>query len=376
MAGFSTVPALLPVLQSAWHLTASEAGILGGSYFAGYILTVSWFSVLTDRLDARKIFTLGACLSGAGSLGFAILAQGFWSACLCQAVAGAGLAGTYMPGLRTLTDRVPTTHQSRFIAFYTSTFGIGTSLSYAASGWIAAQWGWPAAFLNAGIQPLLAGILVWAGVGSRTPPPHPHRSMLRAQWQAMQDSRVRFYVWGYAAHCWELFGFRAWVVAMLTYAGTQGHLPVSAATLAALINLVGIPASIFGNEAATRGNRQRHIFRVMVISGGLAWLSGGVAAYPLVLILVLPFYFWSVMADSAALTAGLVASAPSHSRGAALAVYSFAGFGGGLMAPIAAGWILGQCGGQESPWAWLLAWGSLGVWGLVHALRNRYSVQQ
>ena len=379
MAGFSTVPALLPALQAEWHLSAGEAGALGGSYFAGYILAISWLSSLTDRIDARKVFILGAITSGAGSLGFAFLSHGLWSACLLQAFVGAGLAGTYMPGLRALTDRIETGLQPRFIAFYTSTFGIGASLSYAGAGWIASQWSWQTAFWIAGMQPLLSGLLIWRFIEAKHPEIRPRRSLLLAQWLALKDSRIRHYILGYAAHCWELFGFRAWIVALLTYSGTQGHLPLSAPTLAALVNLVGIPASILGNESATRGDRQRHIIRVMLLSGLLAWAAGVAASTPWLLILILPFYFGAVMADSAALTAGLVASTNTHERGAAMAVYSLGGFGAGLLAPLSIGLILDFCGGQDHAFAWLLACGCLGIWGLLHALHTwhgRASTQQ
>jgi hypothetical protein len=33
-------------------------------------------------------------------------------------VSGAGLAGTYMPGLRLLADRIGGSRQSRYVAFY------------------------------------------------------------------------------------------------------------------------------------------------------------------------------------------------------------------------------------------------------------------
>lgn len=370
MAGFSTVPALLPELQTEWQLSAGEAGALGGSYFAGYILAISWLSSLTDRIDARKVFILGTLMSGVGSLGFSFLAHGLWSACLFQALVGAGLAGTYMPGLRALTDRIESGLQPRFIAFYTSTFGIGASLSYAGAGWIASQWNWHVAFWIAGLQPLLSGALIWRYISEMHPATRPRRSLLHAQWQAFKDGKIRHYVLGYAAHCWELFGFRAWIVALLTYSGTQGHLPLSAPTLAALVNLVGIPASILGNESATRGNRRRHVIRVMLLSGVLAWLSGFAAPHPWLLILILPFYFGAVMADSAALTAGLVASTSVHERGAAMAVYSLGGFGAGLLAPLSIGFILDFCGGQDHASAWLLACGCLGIWGLLHALHT------
>ena len=39
-------------------------------------------------------------MTAAGAIGFALWANGVWSAAMFQMVAGAGLAGTYMPGSR------------------------------------------------------------------------------------------------------------------------------------------------------------------------------------------------------------------------------------------------------------------------------------
>ena len=58
----------------------------------------------------------------------------FWSAFIFRIVAGIALAGTYMPGLKLLSDHLSQMtggkDQSRAIAFYTSSFCIGTALSF------------------------------------------------------------------------------------------------------------------------------------------------------------------------------------------------------------------------------------------------------
>ena len=59
--------------------------------------------------------------------------------------------------------------------------------------------------------------------------------------------------------------------------------------------------------------------------------------------------------------AGLVAAVPQPRRGAAMAIYSFAGFGAGFIAPLAFGAVLDTCGGKDAPLAWMLAFGSLGI---------------
>src|SRR5205807_461302 len=75
------------------------------------------------------------------------------------------IAGTYMPGLRLLSDRVSGPQQSRSIAFYTASFGIGTALSLALAGTVAPRAGWKASFLVSAIGPLIAGALVLVLVG-------------------------------------------------------------------------------------------------------------------------------------------------------------------------------------------------------------------
>jgi len=78
-----------------------------------------------------------------------------------------------------------------------------------------------------------------------------------------------------------------------------------------------------------------------------------------------------VMADSASLTSGLVQESDPAQRGAAMALYSLAGFGAGFVAPVVFGLVLDSTGGEGSPLAWTMAMGALGVGGLVWALRLR-----
>ncbi|GIK45804.1 MAG: MFS transporter [Burkholderiales bacterium] len=364
MTGFSTYPALLEPLREAWGLSGTEAGFIGGVFFGGYMIAVPLLSGLTDRIDARRVYA-GACLlSALGTAGFGLLAQDVWSAGLCQALAGAGLAGTYMPGLKALTDRVEGPLQSRFIAFYTSSFGIGASASLLAGGWLAGHLGWEWTFILCGAGPLAAAVLALRGLRPAAAHPLPQAKGPLIDLRLLTSSRATLgYVLGYAAHSWELFGLRAWMVAFIAFAYTQSPegTPLWApATAAAAINLLGIPASIFGNEVAGRIGRRRAIAGVMGASAALAGLAGflGPLAAGLALALV-ALHFVFVMADSAALTAGLVAAAPPGKRGATLAVYSFFGFGGGFLGPLAFGWVFDLAGGGRL--AWGLAYASLGA---------------
>ena len=90
-----------------------------------------------------------------------------------------------------------------------------------------------------------------------------------------------------------------------------------------------------------------------------AALAGGVATG--LLGFALHFGMTLIMADSSALTAGVVTRADERIRGATMAVHSMLGFGTGFVAPLVFGVVLDLAGGNLSPLAWGLAFMSLGA---------------
>ena len=369
MTGFATVAALLPLLITTWRMSNSEAGAISGMYYAGYMVAVPWLTGLTDRVDARRVYLLACGLSSSAALGFAVLADGFGSALALQALAGAGLAGTYMPGLKILSDHIEGSHQSRWVAVYTSTFGLGAALSLWMAGAIAERVEWRWAFAAAGMGPVAAGSLVFLRLPARRPRPTAGNTSALFDFRSVFHNRAATgYILAYAAHCWELFGFRSWIVAFFAFAGTiratAEPMLASAATLAAAINLMGPAASILGNEIAARFGRPRVVLAIMSLSGALAFLVGFSASLPGAFVFALAcVYFLAIMGDSAALTAGLLASAQPQQRGAAMAVHSFLGFGAAFVAPFVFGVVLDFAGGNRSVFAWGMAFASLGLGG-------------
>ena len=129
MTGFATYTTLLPALQREWGLSNSEAGLISGIYYAGYVAATPILTSLTDRVDARRVYLLSCVLSLVGAAGFALFAGGLWSALFFQFLIGAGLGGSYMPGLKMLADQLEGAVQSRAVGFYTASFGIGSTFS-------------------------------------------------------------------------------------------------------------------------------------------------------------------------------------------------------------------------------------------------------
>ena len=367
MLGFSTYPALLPELQGEWRISNAEAGIIGSFFFAGYIASVSAWTALTDRIDGRYVYAAGSVLAVAGCAGFGLIAEGFVGACAFQALLGAGIAGTYMPGLRLLSDVVHGPAQSRYIAFYTSFFGIGAALSFALAGVIAPLWGWRAAFVLSAVGSVISGILVFASLPAKQPAGSTHSILFPlAAWRKVLANRAAAgYMLGYGVHCLELFGSRGWMVAFLSFAGglgAAGGAPWGPAAIAAVVNLCAVPASILGNEMALRIGRRPWILIVMTTSSltGIAVAFSAPLHWAFVVALLM-LYAMLVMAESATLTAGLVAAAPAELRGAAMGLYSLVGFGGGMLGPALFGAALDLAGGQASLFAWACGYAAIGA---------------
>jgi MFS family permease len=393
MLGFATYAALLPEMRDLWGLSNTEAGVIGSAFFTGYIATVSYWTALTDRTDGRHVYLVGSLLAVAGGAGFGLAAQGLASAIVFQILLGAGVAGTYMPGLRLLSDRVTGPLQSRYISFYTSFFGIGTALSLALAGMLAATQGWRAAFVVSAAGPLLAGIVVFAFVQKTEVQ---ERKSIKfsiatlfpvAAWRRVLANRAAAgFTAGYAAHCVELFGSRGWMVAFLAYcAGAQApglEFPWNLAAIAAIVNLAAVPSSILGNEVAMRMGRGRWIQIAMVASGATGIvLALSAPSHWLIVLALLVVHALFVMADSGTLTAGLVGTVPADLRGVALGLYSLAGFAGGMIGPSLFGAALDLTGGKADGAAWVWAYAAIGAGCLaaplaVRAFRRRTRIQR
>src|ERR1700730_8318757 len=167
LAGFSTVPALLPQCIEEWSLTNTQAGWLAGIVSAGYMLAVVPLVSLTDRQPARRIYLASSTLSALSCFGIA-LCDNLLPALGFRAVAGIALAGMYMPGLQALTVGVEGTMRARIAAWYTSSFTIGASLSFLL-GRVGTLWGWRSVFVLAGVLSTAGVVIAWAALPRADP---------------------------------------------------------------------------------------------------------------------------------------------------------------------------------------------------------------
>lgn len=382
LLGFACYAVVLTTLQEEWHLSNLQSGLIASAFFFGYMLAVPLATALTDRVDARKVYLIGGLSATCGLLGLGLFAYNFWTALFFMAINGAGLAGTYMPGLKILSDRIQSGELTRHIAFYTAFFGIGTGFSYLCSGWILSALGWHYVFGIIALGPFTAFLIVlllipplqhekWKGpINIRL-----HDIFPIDKWKSvLQDKKASGFIFGYTAHTIELFASRSWIVAFFAFCAIASGETffLAATTLSGVINFFGVPASILGNEIALRVGRQRWICIVMLTSAvlGIALASSTGQSWWLIISLAIGHSIF-IMADSATLTAGLVISAKENIKGAAMGLHSLMGFGGGMLGPAIFGLVLDISGSRSSQAAWIWAYAAVVIWGVLFVLYER-----
>lgn len=356
------VPAIMAQhLIPLWHLSAAQAGLMASAYAFGYMLAVPFLTALSDRYDARGILLMGSLASGLATIAFGFFADGLLSASLIWGVAGAGFGGAYMPGLKALTDRLPSGDISRSVTLYTSSFSVGVGLSFLISQVIADSYGWRAAFWVTGIAPfaMVATCFLLEPFKPKPAPGHPldFRPVIK-------NREALGYIFGYGAHCFELYGMRTWIVSFWTFVATlnANDALLGPVAVSVVITLLSLPASVLGNEAALRFGRHRAIATIMFLSAAIAVaIELSVTLSPIILLLLLLAYGFTVPGDSGALTSGMSASANPSQRGATMALHSTVGFGLSAVGAWGTGVALDFAGGPNSASGWLAAFSLLAV---------------
>lgn len=361
LMGFMAPAAVLGEIIDAWQLSNTQAGWLGGALFGGYILTVPVLTAYTDRIDPKRIYLTCAALGAAGNFGFGFVADDLWSGVAFRLLTGVGLAGTFMPGLKALTDQlVGDKTQQRGATYYTSCFALGSGGSILVAGVTADLLDWQSAFSIAGAGGSVAFLIIATVLPSRKPDPPDRAAGAVLDFRpVLKDRAVMAYVISSLCVAWEVFSSRVWLVTFFLFLQTRlpaGETGWSPAVWATIVALVGVPTAMFIGEMSVRYDRRRILIGVAAVSAALCFAIGSTVnvAYELSLLLCVVFGM-SSYGRSSTITAGAVAVADPKRRGSALAVLSFIGFSGGILGPLAYGIALDAAGGSGTAAAWGIA---------------------
>lgn len=372
---FTVYSALLPVLLSAWQMSAAQAGLIQSGWHVGYLVSLFGAGLLTDRIGARKTFlwmSVAACVT---ALLFALFSSDFWSALLLYSLAGVAAGGSYTPVLALIAERYGTARRGTAMGWYLAAGSFGYAVALIASAVLAPWAGWRAALWMSAAGTIVGALVGWMTLRhSRDVVPAladrlPWRESARRLWH---NEPAQLSIWSYSFHAWELLAMWAWLPAFLVAVAAQGG-TLSAGTLAigvaiaGVTHLAGTVGSIIGGSWSDRIGRTRVILIMSCASLACSFTFGwmlGAALWFVTLIAI--FYNLTAIADSSVFSTVLSETVPPNQIGFAFSIRSVLGFGMGAISPWVFGVVLDWAGkGNPGQYAWGLAWCSIGFGAML-----------
>jgi MFS family permease len=373
---FNNYSALLPILQKEWSLTNSEAGWIFSSYQIGYILAVVVLTSLTDYVNTKYIYVITSFWAGLAGILFSWWAEGFYSAMILRTLMGIGFAGTYMPGLRMVSERFLPQERGRAVGIYVGAFTLGAAISLFFTGILHSLIRWRWAFFITSLGPIAGGMIALVKLNGVAKTKAEEESKIPLM-EVVRNKPALMMIGGYAAHMWEMFGVRGWIVAFLTACLLTANYRLEkavnlSATISGAVTLVGALSNMLGGTLSDRFGRANTIIVVMLGSGAISLFFGWTREWPFIVLIILAIvYGFMITGESSVLSAGITELAQPGGLGRTMALQSLLGWGAASVSPIVFGYVLDLTNSPEtlsrfgyvSNWGW--AFMVLGLGGLM-----------
>ena len=357
--------AALPLLRTEWNASSAALGWVVSAYLLGYAAAVLVVLPLTDRIRPSRVIAIGALVTALANIGFAFAAHDVITASALRVIAGFGLAGVYMPGVRLVAQSSDPARRGTAVGLYVAAFYLGGSLSFLATGLLLEPVGWRGAAVILGAVALAAvPIAMFSSRGI----PQTTGERAHLDLRVLRNAPLVRTIVAYVGHSWELFILRAWLAAFLAAAfALRGLSPTDASATAsqwaALLLALGVPGVFVGGWLSDRVGRLRAALLYALGSGAISVGFGTLLFAPWPAIVAIGgMYGALVAADSAVYSTAVTELAPAARIGSAQALQAVAGFGIGSLGPVAAGVTLDLGLGWVGPF--LIA----GVVGIATAL--------
>jgi len=377
---FVAYSAVLPLTQHAWGLNGREAGLIQSAFNLGYLTSLFFVGFLADHYGAKRTYLMTGVAAWVSPFLFVLFAHGFWSAYWLYALTGLCQGGFYTPMLALINEHVERLRRGRAMGMFIGASSAGYALCLGLAGLALKFTGWRGALLVVAALPLAAWLLGLATVARTPNVVHPRPAgepLLAALPAVLKNRRGMLSVWGYTFHNWELLGLWAWLPAFLTAAlaasgSSTAQAAAAALALTAVTYVANIGGSLLGGLMADRWGRTQTILLWSCTSLVLSFSIGWLIALPAgLLVAIACLYNFSAIADSSTHSTLLAESVPPHYLGVAFSVRSAIGFGAGVVSPVVFGVALDLAGGGKGsagPFAWGVAWSTLGAGALLGPL--------
>ena len=155
---------VLEPIKHEFQVSDTQLGLLGGFSFAVlYAVTALPIALWADRGNRRTIITIAlviwSTMTAAGGM-----ASSFWQLALARVGVGMVEPGAVPPSQSLVAEYFPPERRGTATALLNSGSAAGYLVGLGLGGWIAARYGWRAAFVCAGLPGLLLAVIVHFGL--------------------------------------------------------------------------------------------------------------------------------------------------------------------------------------------------------------------
>jgi len=142
---FMMLALALPAIMAEWHLSFSQAGLLGTAGMIGVAVSsvlIGWYA---DNFGRRRALLCSVVLFGCFTAAIA-LAGNWWQVMALRFLAGLGLGGLWGVVATYIAETWPPQSRSRTVGFVLSSWPIGVIVAAAVAGRVLPRYGWRALF--------------------------------------------------------------------------------------------------------------------------------------------------------------------------------------------------------------------------------------
>jgi MFS transporter, Spinster family, sphingosine-1-phosphate transporter len=156
----AVISPMFPILKKEMGLSDSQLGWLSTIVLAVVSVLAIPLSYLIDRWSRRKMISLMSIIWSAGSF-FSGLSVNFTQLLITRGVLGVGEASFSSAGQAMIMATIKKSRRATVTGIWTTASSLGMACGMLVGGFVAAKYGWQAAFMAVSIPGVILGILAW-----------------------------------------------------------------------------------------------------------------------------------------------------------------------------------------------------------------------
>ncbi|MBO6494626.1 MAG: MFS transporter [Roseivirga sp.] len=319
--------AILPQIQQTWALPKDSIAQVTSSVMLGFIGGTLIFALtsLADRFNASKVFFLSAVLGALFNSAVLFTGESFGALLLFRFLTGICIAGIYPVGMKIASDWFDG-RLGKALGYLVGALVIGSAFPHLLNHF-GAGYDWRPVLVGTSVLGISGGLLMYFLVGEGPARVKSTSFSPKEAFKVFQKKEFRWAAFGYFGHMWELYTFWAFTPLVLSYySETQSiNLPISLWTF--IIMALGMIGCVLGGIVSIRKGSAKVAFGFLLASGILCLLSPMFFQLPpSVFLVLLCFWGFVVIGDSAQFSSLNAQKAPIELKGTALTIAVSVGF--------------------------------------------------